>query len=103
IDASIGSALGVVYQSSTCNMGYDYTPSCPSSSATDTALYWIAPSTATYTFSTAGSSFDTILHLYNGVGGALLGCNDDTNGTLQSSVTVALSAGQGITIVVDGY
>lgn len=32
-----------------------------------------------------------------------LGCNDDSSGTYQSSITLNLSAGQKISIVVDGY
>jgi hypothetical protein len=32
-----------------------------------------------------------------------LACNDDANGTLQSLVSVALSAGQSVVIIVDGY
>jgi hypothetical protein len=105
IDYNIGNAVGTpVWTGTTCGMVDDYTPSCAGSSATDTAFYWIAPASGTYTFSTAGSAFDTVLHIYNGVGNsAPLGCNDDANGTLQSSVTLNVSAGQGLTIVVDGY
>lgn len=104
VDVDLGSALAApVYQSTTCGMVNDYTPSCATSNATDMAFTWTAPATGSYTFTTAGSSFDTLLHLRNGVGGAQLACNDDANGTLQSSVTVNLAAGQLITIVVDGY
>jgi hypothetical protein len=35
--------------------------------------------------------------------GASLGCNDDSNGTLQSTVSVSLAGGQTVMIVVDGY
>lgn len=104
IDYNIGTAVGSpVYQSTSCGMVDDYTPTCASSSATDTAFYWTAPASGTYTFTTAGSSYDTVLHVYNGVGGSLLACNDDANGTLQSSVSLNLTSGQGLTIVVDGY
>jgi hypothetical protein len=104
IDYNIGTNIGSpVWQGTTCNMVNDYTPSCTGGSAHDAALYWSAPSSGTYTFTTAGSAFDTVLHVYNGVGGAQLGCNDDSNGTLQSSLSLNLSAGQALTIVVDGY
>ncbi len=105
IDHNIGSALGtpVWSNATTCGMVDDYTPSCTGGNATDTAFYWVAPSSGTYTFSTIGSAFDTVLHVYDLVGGGLLGCNDNSSGTLQSTLALALSANQGIAVVVDGY
>jgi hypothetical protein len=62
-----------------------------------------APADGTYTFSTSGSSFDTILYLEVGsCGGATLSCNDDFGG-LQSQVQATLTAGETILVVVDGY
>jgi hypothetical protein len=50
-----------------------------------------------------GSSYDTVLQVSNVATGASLGCGDDWGGSLQSSVTVALTQGQKVRITVDGY
>jgi len=105
---TLDSQLGTVVPSgSTTGYTNDFTPTCdPSSTAPDASYIWTAPASGTYTFSTGGSAFDTVLHLrqYNNSGQTLPGaCNDDANGTLQSSVTIPLSSGQVVIIVVDGY
>ncbi|HSK03046.1 MAG TPA: hypothetical protein VK932_17465, partial [Kofleriaceae bacterium] len=100
----LGVGLGSpVATGSTIGLTNDFTPPCASSSAPDASYTWTAPSTGTYVFSTSGSSFDTILHLrlYNTT--ISLGCNDDSNGTLQSTVSVNLSAGQTVLAIIDGY
>jgi hypothetical protein len=102
---NIGSALGSpVATNTTCgSTNQAPTPSCAYSAAPDHTYFWTAPSSGTFTFTTSGSSYDTLLHIYNSSNGAALGCNDDSGGTLQSSLTLSLSAGQQIRIVVDGY
>jgi hypothetical protein len=97
-------ALGSpVASGTTSGLTNDYTPTCiPTSTAPDGSFDWTAPSTGTFTFTTAGSSFDTVLDILAATGGSL-GCNDDSNGNLQSSVTLNLSAGQQLRIVVDGF
>jgi hypothetical protein len=87
----------------TCGMGNDYTPSCGFSNAEDVAFLWTPPATGTYIFSTTGSSFDTIIHLRDGAGGAPLACNDDAYNRLDSAVGASVTAGHPITVVVDGY
>jgi Concanavalin A-like lectin/glucanases superfamily len=101
----LGVALGSpVATSSTSGLSNDYTPICIANSAAPDASYtWTAPSTGAYTFTTAGSAFDTVLDVRAYNSGASLGCNDDSNGTLQSSVGVNLNAGQTLLIVIDGY
>jgi hypothetical protein len=72
--------------------------------APDASFLFTAPVTAAYQIDTLGSAFDTILYVRNATcAGAQLACNDDANGSLQSLVTVPLSAGQSVVIVVDGY
>jgi hypothetical protein len=88
---------------STCSSGNEFAPVCAGSNAGDLAYYWTAPSSGTFTFTTTGSDFDTVLQALDAGQTQSLGCNDDANGTLQSSLSLALSAGQKITIVVDGY
>ncbi|HEX4416743.1 MAG TPA: LamG-like jellyroll fold domain-containing protein [Kofleriaceae bacterium] len=103
--ANLGSSIGSpVISSSTVGLSNDYQPSCtPAGSAPDLALTWTAPATGRYTFSTLGSSFDTVLELRLPPTGASLGCNDDSSGTVQSTVSATLSAGETIQIIVDGY
>lgn len=93
-----------VVSGDTTGLDNDLNPPCVggSSNAADAFYTWFAPVTDTYVFSTAGSSFDTILSVY-APNGSMLGCNDDSNGTLQSQVTVGLTAGQLVSVAVDGY
>jgi len=67
---------------------------------------WTAPLTGPVTISTAGSPFDTLLGVYTGSSLAtltLIGANDDSGGTLTSTVGFAASAGTTYRIAVDGY
>ena len=79
--------------------------SCGGGAAPDERLIWVAPSTGSWTFSLAGSSYDTLLYIRNASDGSCTGpelrCNDDAVG-LSSSVTATITAGQQILIVVDG-
>lgn len=62
----------------------------------NTVWYRYTPGTAqNVTFDTLASNYDTTLGVWTGTRGSLapVGCNDDFGGTLQSSVTVSLSAG----------
>ncbi len=66
---------------------------------------WAAPADGGYTFSTTGSTFNTVLFILDGdCLGEVLACNDDaTFDTTQSEVYLELVEGQEIVIVVDGY
>lgn len=102
----VGSAPGSgLVQADTCAATNDPTPAWSAgSTAPDRSFTWTAPSSGTFTVSTTGSSFDTVLSLFNANTGAALGCNDDVNAsTFQSSVAVTLTAGRQLRIVVDGY
>ncbi|MEZ4465778.1 MAG: hypothetical protein R3F43_15265 [bacterium] len=70
----------------------------------DLLFRWTAPENGTYRFSTAGSSFDTILRLYGGRCDtlALLACNDDAVG-VTSSIDANVAAGTVVMIAVSGY
>jgi hypothetical protein len=80
----------------------------------DTTYLWQAPFSATRTFQTRGSSFDTVLGLrtatFNAATGALtcttapLAANDDISGSnKQSSFTYAVTGGTLYCITVDGF
>src|ERR1051325_10672301 len=78
-------------------------PSCAPSSAPDMSFAWTAPTTGPYTFTTVTSlttPFDTVLEVRNFETGDSLGCNDDSAGTLQSTVTVNLMIGTTVRVVV---
>ena len=60
--------------------------------------------TGTFTFDTDGSDYDTVLHLRDGnCSGPELACSDDDLPGYLSSLTVELTQGQEITVVVSGF
>lgn len=79
--------------------------SCGGDEAPDLAFEFTAAQDGNYTFSTDGSDFDTVLYVLDGenCGGPELACDDDGGESTQSEVTVTLSEGQGVVVVVDGY
>lgn len=67
---------------------------------------WTAPTSASVTIRTTGSSFDTVLAVYTGAAVSNLtqvAANDDAGSTLQSSVTFLATAGTEYQVAVDGY
>ncbi len=77
---------------------------------TGSTVWWFfnAPSSGAVTINTNGSNFDTVLHVYtdfqNGFGNfTLVASNDDSGGTLQSSVTFPVNAGQCYEVRVGGF
>jgi len=110
---NLGSALPVSVTGSTAGGANLFSStSCtgpnPNDAPEATFLY-TAPATGSYTIDTCNSPFDTVLTVHAGsCGGAELpsGCGDDTGScpnTLNSLVTVNLTAGQQVVIVVDGF
>ena len=83
-------------------MGDDYTPSCATSFADDIAVTWTAPADGCYLFDTTGSSFDTVLAVYDGCGGSELTCNDDYSDHAAGD-TLSLDAGEQVVVAIDGY
>ena len=66
---------------------------------------WTAPKTATVTFDTIGSPYDTLLAAYTGISVGALSArasNDDASG-LQSRISFSATAGVTYRIAVDGY
>ncbi|MBI1817100.1 MAG: hypothetical protein HYR72_19160 [Deltaproteobacteria bacterium] len=62
---------------------------------------YTAPVTGNYIIDTYGSSYDTTLYVYDGAcAGTELACNNDARG-VDAQVTVPLTTGQSIAIVVD--
>ena len=89
------------------NVGATAQTSEPGGSGAQNTVWWrwTAPSAGTATFHTTGSAFDTYLCVYTGspvTALTSLGCNNDINGTPQSAVSVAVTAGTTYQIQVDG-
>ncbi|MDC0710840.1 hypothetical protein POL68_20360 [Stigmatella sp. ncwal1] len=101
----LGTLTGTaVAEGSTCTALPQVTPSCTYNAlAPDASFAWTAPSAGTFVFTTEGSGYDTSLELSDAVSGASLGCNDDTEDSLQSSVSRTVTAGQTLIITIDGY
>jgi hypothetical protein len=98
----LGSATGSVASGSTAGAVDDWAASC-AADGPDIVYTWTAPSAAMYTFSLAGSSYDTLLTLQSpDCGGSELACNDDFGG-LQSQLSANIAAGETVLVVVDGY
>ncbi len=106
-DAELGSAVGMpVIADSTVGQGNDFSPTClgMSSNAPDVSYHWRAPLAGRWVFDTFGSQYDTALSIINGgCDGQTLVCNDDAGDDRDSSVTVNLTRGQDVVIVIDGY
>ncbi len=99
----VWSKVGAQVQSGNTAESWDHrTPTCrPTSTAPDRAFRWTAPQSGTYQFDTNGSTFDTVLYIYNSQ--VEVRCDDDAGISLQSLVTYPVTAGQDIMIFVDGY
>ncbi|WP_224366653.1 hypothetical protein [Hyalangium versicolor] len=96
-----GTAVG---QGSTCGARNEVTPSCNSyGNASDFSFHWIAPYNGSFTFTTNGSNYDTVLVVTDWNSSATLGCNDNAPGSgLASAVTVNLAVNQEVSVTVDG-
>ncbi len=104
VDADAGSVLGTpAATGSTVGGDDDLTISCALGGGADTVATFTAPASATYVFNTENSAYDTALALFDSCGaGTELACNDDTVGTT-SEVTLAMTAGQTVLVVIDGF
>lgn len=73
--------------------------------APDLVYEFTAPEDGLYVFSTAGSSFDTVLSVRSGCAPAdELACSDDiSRGNQQSEVEVMLEACETVLVIVDGF
>jgi hypothetical protein len=107
---SLGSSLGVPVTlppgspTSTCGLYNGVTPVCTSSNASDITLEWTAPSAGTYTFTTAGSNFNTVLVLAPyGSPGNQVACANAVSGTGGETVSRTVSAGEKLLVTIDGY
>lgn len=106
LDGGVGSTMAT---GTTCGRSSDFDPSCapsPAGVTQDVVYSWTAPASDRYTFTTVGSTFDTVLELRSASAPAqVLACTDDDPVTyaLQAALEVDLVRGQQVLVVVDSY
>lgn len=103
-DVDLGSAIGLVAEGSLdgAGDGHGYCGAPLGADGEDRLFYWVAPAAGPFTFSTAGSDFDTMLTLYRGACVSIEACNDDYDGVV-SAVDAVLVEGEVVVIALDAY
>ena len=100
-----GSRLGrAVFRGTTAEGAHRLTPSCGRGASPERLVRWTAPRAGTFTFDTTGSDreFDTVLAVLRGeCAGAEAACSDDAS-ALQSAARVTVTAGERLTLLVEG-
>ncbi|HEY5948153.1 MAG TPA: hypothetical protein VIV40_21805, partial [Kofleriaceae bacterium] len=92
-----------VGEGDTSTSSNDATPSCAWSNAPERAQRFRIDSPSRVTASTVGSDYDTVLYLVPaGQPGQQIACNDDSPGSLGSSIDVTLPPGD-YDVIVDGF
>ncbi|WP_375757717.1 hypothetical protein [Corallococcus exercitus] len=102
----LGSAISspVATYPTTCTASNQWATTCRSGASRDVAYIWKVPETATYTFSTRGSNFDTIMEIRNyKATSEVLKCNDDSSIGTTSAMSLTLIKGYQLLIIVEGY
>jgi hypothetical protein len=100
LGTSIGSPVSI---GSTSGASNTLSGSCGGSGASDKIFRFEAPYSGAFTFSTEGSSYDTVLYIIDACSGDELACNDDGGSGTTSSLSGSFTAGSTVYIVVDGY
>lgn len=99
-----GAVGRAVFSGNTFGLGDDFLGSCGTGPAPDVAFAYTATEAGSYRFDTHGSSFDTELLAYDDCAAAHeLGCAEDDGERYTSELTLTLTAGQRIVLVVDGF
>lgn len=79
------------------------TGSCAGFSEPDVSYTWTAPADGLFAISTEGSCFDSSVHVHEATcDGAELKCTNDISGDVHGRTVIEVTAGQTVTIVVDG-
>ncbi|WP_434390472.1 hypothetical protein [Melittangium boletus] len=89
----------------TCSASNQWRTTCGSGSSRDISYVWKVPETGSYTFSTSGSAFDTVMEIRNyKATSEVMGCNDDVGSSLQSRINLSgLVKGVTLLITIEGY
>lgn len=98
----LGSPVSVSLDDSTAGHINDHEGSCGGAAASERTYRYTAPVSGTYIIDTCGSPTDTVLYVRDGdCAGPEIACRDDGCGS-QSHLSLPLTAGQTISITVDG-
>ena len=83
----------------------NYNLSCVNTeNAPEYVIHFTSEEAGTYTFSTAGSAFDTAISIRSDdCSGTEIACVDDVGNSQQAEATVTLEACESVVIIVDGY
>jgi len=103
-DDDLGESVGdpvVTGNSSTSDATVD--GGCGSIGGRDDIFHWTVPEDGCYTFDTNGSTYDTVLRLFDPCEGTELSCNDDGGMGLTSMIQQGFERGQTLFVVVDAY
>ena len=105
IEGDLDTATGdAVATGTTVGLADDFELSCAGGGGPDAIYLWTAPDDGTYTFSLAGSDYDTALSLSFACDLPDAICNDDVMaGVLQSEIVADIAADTQIIVVIDGY
>jgi hypothetical protein len=99
----IGSAVGVISEGSFVDAATEYSAmSLCGGGSRKVGFAWSAPAAGSYTISTAGSDFDTVLDLRVNCVAPTLTCSDDYDG-VTSQIVWAFEAGEPIFIELSSY
>jgi hypothetical protein len=82
--------------------GNEFAATCGGESSADQMLVWTAPVTDYYVIDTFGSSYDTVLAVFDECGGQELACSNNVGDSAQSEVVQKLRQGQPALVLVDG-
>ena len=109
-DCAAAAAIGTgTFTGSTAGAGNDGNASCGTSdSSPDVWFLFTAPAAGTYDFNTFGSSFDTVLSLYDGCddgnGRSMeLACSDDAAGSSASQISRDMAAAEAVIVRLSGF
>ncbi|MEQ1507419.1 MAG: hypothetical protein ABMB14_34640 [Myxococcota bacterium] len=103
-EGTLQGAFPIVVDDRTDGLTNDFAAGCVDDDGSDVSYAFTAPVTDTYTFTTEGSSYDTVLSVYDDCTGiTALACDDDGAPDATSWVQLPLAAGQSVVVVVDGY
>ena len=103
--ANLGNGLGTIAMGNTTNAGDSYNSLCGGDNVSDVAYTWTPPVTGRYQFDTDTSALDTVLSVRGSCINPELACNDDDSAAtniFSSGLSLNLTSGQPIVIVVDG-
>lgn len=103
VEVDLGNDTAAVVSDTTDTATNVFAGSCGGEDAPDRVYLWTVPASGLYRISTEGSSFDTVLYLFNaGCSADELACSDDASG-FTSHIDVDAEEGAEIVIVVDGF